>query len=200
MSVIGVIVLAAGGSTRMGRPKQLLVYRGESLLRRAVRAALEADCGPVLVVLGGAADRVRPELEGLPVTAVHNPLWEQGMGGSVRAGIEQLCRGTAAGAALLMLSDQPGVTWRTLRGLIDAYASGGVDIAASEYDGALGVPALFSAALFPELLQLQGAQGAKKVITAHADIVRAVSFPEGRFDIDTPEEYGRLVNEAASGE
>jgi CTP:molybdopterin cytidylyltransferase MocA len=91
VSDVAAVVLAAGGSTRMGRPKQLLPWRGRSLLWRAADVALEAGCSPVVVVLGAAADRLRPELDGIPVTVVENPDWEQGPGtrsgpGSTRSG------------------------------------------------------------------------------------------------------------------
>src|SRR5437588_10860570 len=109
MSSIGIVILAAGASTRMGTPKQLLRYAGQTLLRRAAETALASQGRPVVVVLGAGSERCRPELEGLPVRIVENPGWEQGMSASLRIGIEALLVGAeeALEAVIFMLCAQP---------------------------------------------------------------------------------------------
>ncbi len=189
---IGVILLAAGGSTRLGSPKQLLTYRGKTLLRRAAETALAADGRPVVAVLGRDAAALRAELAGLDVLAVENPGWERGMGTSVRLGMAAL--GEEAVAVLLMLCDQPLVTAEKLAMLIDAFrqAPGGGIIAAA-YNGTVGVPALFARTYFDELRALPDAAGAKPVLRRHRDNVTAVPLPEAAVDIDTREQHERLT-------
>lgn len=193
---VGIVILAAGASTRLGVAKQLLAFRGRSLLRHTVEEALGAGCGPVVVVLGAHAERLREEIGTLPVRVVVNPRWSEGMGTSIRTGIAAL---TGAGqdgeitAAVLAVCDQPFFSAAIVQELIAAHRRSGQAIAAGTYDGARGVPALFSRALFPELMALDGLEGARRVIQAHSDETLAVPFPEGAFDIDTAEDRARLA-------
>ena len=195
---IGIIVLAAGASSRMGEPKQLLRYEKETLLGRAVRAALETRLGPVVVVLGSQADTMQEEIAALDVKIVVNQYWQEGMGSSIRCGLQaletELNGGT--GAAILMLCDQPFVTSGIIRRLTDAYIARGALVVASEYEAkgekTLGVPALFSRALFPELMALRGAEGAKRVIACNFAKTEVITMPEAAFDIDTPDDYRAL--------
>jgi molybdenum cofactor cytidylyltransferase len=198
MSSIGIIVLAAGASTRLGSPKQLLLYGGKSLLCRAVETALASSCQPVVVVLGAHRQSLASELEGLSVRIVENTEWEQGMGSSIRAGMEALLAEAAdePDAVLLMLCDQPQVSAQTLNRLLEAHRSTGHPIVASEYGQTLGVPALFSRALFPELARLTGAEGAKQIIQRYRNRAIGVPCPEALMDIDTLDDYARLREKA----
>ena len=190
MPAVGVILLAAGGSRRLGTPKQLLQdSSGETLIVRAVQTALASACRPVGVVLGAAADTIRPVLDGLPVTVAVNPDWETGMAGSLQVGLAALGN---ADAALVMLCDQPGVTPALLNSLADAYQTTGHALVACEYGGTVGVPALFDRSLFPELLALRGEQGARRVIQSYAGPQSRVPFPEGLSDVDTAADMARL--------
>ncbi len=193
MRAVGLVILAAGASTRLGRPKQLLPYRGRTLLRHAAQVALDSVCRPVVVVLGAWAEQLEPEVRGLPVHVAHNPHWEDGMGASLRAGLRAL-EATISGveAAVVLLCDQPFVSARTIDALVEARHATGRPIIASEYGGALGVPCLFDRALFGELAALQGAEGAKRVIKGHEDDVVGIPFPAGAIDIDTPADYEQL--------
>lgn len=179
----------------MGSPKQILKFRGESLLKRAALAALGAGCRPVIVVTGAHAGLSRVELDGLDVLEVFNPHWETGMASSVRAGVEALLNADAdLTAAVLMLCDQPHVTADIISGLIAAHrAAGSLPLVASTYGGSFGVPALFGRALFAELAQLQGAAGARQVIKRHASEAHFLSFPNGEVDVDTPDDFLRLT-------
>src|SRR5688500_16238838 len=136
---IGAVLLAAGGSSRMGRPKQTLIVEGESLLRRAARAALGCPCRPVIAVLGANAEVSHHALAGLEVIEVFNPDWETGMGSSVSAGVRHLIEiEPMIDAAVLLLCDQPFVTADVLARLVGAYRSSGRPIVASRYGDSFG--------------------------------------------------------------
>jgi molybdenum cofactor cytidylyltransferase len=187
------VVLAAGASTRLGQPKQLVAFEGESLLRRTARLAFEADCSPVCVVLGFESERMRPELAGFPAQIVVNPGWQDGMGSSLRCGMETLrVADPEPDAVLLLVCDQPRLTASHLRELLAnhqaGHKAGEITITASVYARRAGVPAVFSSKVFPELLVSVGDRGARDVIQAHAAEVRSISWPAGAFDLDRPED------------
>lgn len=190
---VGAVILAAGGSTRMGRPKQLLEFGGETMLRRAASVALKAGCRPVVVVTGADAAASRKALRGLEVREAENQQWESGISSSVRVGIEAVVTANPRTAAVvLMLCDQPFVTREIIARLVAAHLETGRSIVASRYGGSYGVPALFGKAHFAELTTLEGDAGAKQVIQKHLPKVHLLSFPEGEIDIDTPDDLARL--------
>jgi CTP:molybdopterin cytidylyltransferase MocA/quercetin dioxygenase-like cupin family protein len=192
---IGAIILAAGSSSRMGSPKQVLKFEGKSLLRRAALAASDAGCRPVVVVLGSQHEEIRPELKGLDLCEVLNESWETGMASSIRVGVEALLQDDSdTAASIILLCDQPHVTAYVLSALASSYRATSQPIIASAYSGSFGVPALFERSLFYELTQLKGAAGAKDVIKRHASEAHFIPFPEGDVDVDTPEEYVRLIS------
>jgi molybdenum cofactor cytidylyltransferase len=178
----------------MGSPKQMLQFQGESLLRRAALAALGAQCRPIIVVTGANAELSRRELDGLDVREVLNTRWETGMASSIRAGVEGLLSVVPdAVAAVFMLCDQPYVTAEDISGLINAHHATGSTVVASTYGGSFGAPALFSRAVFDELARLEGAAGAKQVIKRHAAEAHFLPFPGGEVDVDTPDDFSRLI-------
>jgi molybdenum cofactor cytidylyltransferase len=188
-----IVILAAGESARMGVPKQLLAYRGKSLLRHAIDTALQIPGAPIVVVLGAHAGQIRAEIADSRVAVVENPGWREGMGGSLRTGLgASLAAQPALSAVLFLVCDQPLLSTTALEALIATHERTGCAVAASEYDGTLGVPALFSRTLFPELLALAGAAGAKEIIRRHREQAIAVPFHAGAIDIDTPADYSRL--------
>ena len=190
---IGAVILAAGASTRMGVPKQLLEFGGETMLRRAASVALKAGCRPVVVVTGADAAASRKALRGLDVREAENQQWESGISSSVRVGIEALVTANPQIAAVvLMLCDQPFVTREIITRLVAAHRETGRSIVASRYGGSYGVPALFDKIHFAELTTLKGDVGAKRVIQTHLPTVHLVPFPEGEIDIDTPDDLARL--------
>lgn len=186
---VGAVVLAAGGSSRLGRPKQLLVHEGRTLVRRAAGTAVAAGCEPVVVVLGAHREAVAAELAGLPVRTVDNPEWQAGMGHSLRVGVRAL---PEVDAVLVLLCDQLRVDSTHLKALVDTFARTRSPIVASGYEGARGVPALFSRALRPELEALEADQGARKVLVREPSRVVEVPFPGGSEDVDTAADLSRL--------
>jgi len=191
---IGIVLLAAGASIRMGTAKQQLLLDGEPLLWHAAQAALHAAVTHTVVVLGAQEAAHRAMLESLPVDVMYNPDWEKGMGNSLKTGMHRLLRiAPQTDAALIMVCDQPGVTAHYLNSIILKHSMTNAPVIASHYAGTAGVPALFAKKLFPELMALDDKQGAKKVIQHHHDITTTIDFPEGAVDIDTPEDYRRLA-------
>ncbi len=187
---VAIIILAAGASTRMGTPKQLLVYRGRSLLRHITEIAVDSICQPVVVVLGANAEKIRSQVSQLPIQVVENLQWTEGMSASIRVGIQLLnSLPDNIEAVVLALCDQPFLSTQIINQLVEAYRSTRKPLIASEYAGTLGVPALFDRCLFPELIALKEAEGAKQIIKKYTDNIFRFPFPEGAIDIDTPKEY-----------
>ncbi|HYY97031.1 MAG TPA: nucleotidyltransferase family protein [Pyrinomonadaceae bacterium] len=192
---VGIIVLAAGASSRMGEPKQLLRHEGETLLGRAVRVALGTRCRPLVVVLGSDSDEMLGEAAAAEARVVVNEAWAEGMASSIRRGLLELEASAPAGveAAVLTLCDQPFVSAEILERLVDVYRRQQATLVASEYESGgervRGVPALFGRLLFPELMELRGAEGARRVIARHSASCSTIRVPEAAFDIDTPKDY-----------
>lgn len=193
MATCGIILLAAGASTRMGQVKQLLNYQGESLLQHSVQCAVASSAQPVIAVIGAHADEVQQALKQSPVHTVLNEQWSEGMASSIRRGLSALLKlSPSIDAAILMVCDQPFLSPSLLNDLINKHAETGKAIVASAYAATLGTPALFHKSYFPLLLELNGNEGAKKIIFQHGDDVTTVPFPSGQIDIDTPQDYEAL--------
>lgn len=194
MRNVGAIILAAGGSGRFGRPKQLLVFRGESLVRRAARGATEA-CGPrVVVVVGDTRTLIEAELRESAASVVENPEWRSGLGTSIRCGLQRLIASTPElDAVVLLACDQPFVDARTIAALVAEQATSGKAIVASSYANTLGIPALFDRSCFEALRTLPDDSGAKALIESRRANVAEVEFEQGAIDIDTPADFERLT-------
>ena len=196
---VAAVILAAGGSSRTpdGR-NELLMYRGKSLLRRTVDVAIDAGCRPVTVVIGAFADQMREELAGIDVDIIENPRWQLGMGTSVKAGVAAVAVDDDVDGVLLLVCDQPGLRSDVMRELVDVWSRSGLTIAAADYGASLGVPAVFSRALLPDLLALSDANGAKRLIDHNRDRVAVVPFPRKATNIDTPDDAAKLETEAVN--
>lgn len=181
------MVLAAGAATRMGRLKQLLPYRGSTLVEHAAEEALAAGFDPVVVVVGAEAASVRATLTERPVRVVENSAWHLGMGSSIQAGMEVLLN---AEAVCILLADQPFVEARHLREMQKLFTESGVLAVGAEYKGMLGVPAFFKRELFRELQSLEPTTGARALLRRYA-----VAYPlaEAAVDVDTPEDFAKLM-------
>ncbi len=189
---IGVILLAAGAGARLGEPKQLLKFQGETLLRRQAKIALAASVRAV-VTLGSRIEILRKEVEDLPIEIVENKNWETGMSGSIRVGLEKLIDDERLKAVIVMVCDQPFVNETLLEKLIAGFQETDAPIVACAYQNALGVPALFHRKLFPELLALDEQTGAKSLLRKYAAQAETIAFPEGAFDVDTQADYENLI-------
>ncbi|MEP6769223.1 MAG: nucleotidyltransferase family protein [Acidobacteriota bacterium] len=193
--VTAAVILAAGRSSRMGRSKALLPWRGSTMLRSVAQEALASRAARVAVVLGFDGDSARGALDGLPVRIVENRDWESGLGSSLAAGIEAIADEIpVASAAVILLADQPLVTAATIDRLIATRESSGRPLVASLHGSELGVPALFASAYFGALRSLSGDHGAREILRAHAAEAASLDLPEARFDVDTPEDYERLAS------
>jgi molybdenum cofactor cytidylyltransferase len=204
MRNIGAVILAAGGSSRLGKAKQLLMFRGETLIQRAVRAVVEAGCHPVIVVAGDLGDSIRSNLDirdsrissssalenRVRPIVVENAAWQRGLGTSIRCGLQEI--GRSADAVVLVTCDQPLVEGNVIAQLIAAQQKTGKPIVASRYADTLGVPALFERSYFEALLALPDDSGAKKLIEEQPDDVASIPFEDGAVDVDTPEDFERL--------
>ena len=196
MRDVGAVILAAGGSSRLGQPKQLLSFQGESLLRRAVRSALKAGCTCVTVVAGDARDRIEIELRGTPAAIVENLEWQRGIGTSVRCGLRHLLSSRPEiDAVVLLACDQPFLDAGVIASLIARQESSGKPIVASSYAGTLGIPAVFHRSCFESLLALPDDSGAKMLIESRSGDVAQVEFEKGALDIDTPHDFERMRTE-----
>ncbi|MEH1913228.1 nucleotidyltransferase family protein [Nostoc sp.] len=194
-STIAIMILAAGASTRMGTPKQLLLYQGRSFLKCITEIAIASVCQPVVVVLGANAEQIHPHIKQLPVRVVKNSDWACGMSTSIKSGIELLNNlPQKIEAVVITLCDQPFVSPQIINQLVDTYYSTKKPIIACEYGNTLGVPALFSQTFFSELATLKETSGAKKVINNNLNEVFSIPFPLGDIDIDTPKDYEQLLS------
>ena len=191
---VAAVILAAGGSQRMGQPKQLLPFREQTLLRRAVETALASICRPILVVIGAHAELMSLELRSLPVLIAYNPEWESGIGSSLRVAIQTLSAIEAVEGVVITLSDQPLVTGDALNTIVEAHYQTGKDIVASEYADTHGVPLFIGKRFFEEIAALAGTEGAKRVIDRHLEAMTTVPLVEAAFDVDTPHDYERLTS------
>jgi molybdenum cofactor cytidylyltransferase len=188
-----IVILAAGSSSRFGSPKQNVNYKGETLLQLAIKNAL-AVSETVLVILGANREFIEHSIKDQPVDILYNSDWTEGMASSIRLAVDKLQSDyLQITSVLLMLCDQPYADKAILQQLVAAAAENESGIIASAYNDTLGAPVLFKAKYFPYLLALKGQEGAKKLILQHADDVRSVPFPSGGVDIDTIEDYEKLV-------
>lgn len=194
LSAYAIIILAAGNSSRLGEPKQLLQYQGKTLIRNITEAAIAVKSAAVIVVTGSNAPLIKDELQSLSFHAVHNSHWETGMASSIVAGVTELInKHPNIAGAIFAVSDQPFVNVDLFNSLIDKALEQNHGIVASEYDNTFGTPVLFSNQYFPALLTLSGAEGAKKLVKKFADHATSIPFPLGSVDIDTQADYQKLL-------
>jgi CTP:molybdopterin cytidylyltransferase MocA len=191
---IGALVLAAGASTRLGSPKQLIVHEGVPLVRRAAIATADAGANPVVVVLGANASLIEPALRGLAsVTTVVNADWANGMSSSLATGLRALGDAIEYDAVLITLADQPFVDAGALKRLIAAFDNEH-RIVSSAYNGVIGVPAVFAREYVADLMQLEGDSGAGQWLRRRSGEVTSIPLDAGAVDIDTPADETRLLS------
>ncbi len=194
----GLVILAAGESSRLGEPKQKKFFKGKSLLQRAVETGLQSKCSPVILILGAHFSEmqaeIQSEVETGKIITYENTNWEEGIASSIRSGIEALQETTpSVSGVIIMVSDQPFVDSDLLNEMINKQETTGKGIIACSYKNTLGVPVLFDKEFFPKLLSLKGQEGAKNIILKNEDSVAHIEFPLGSFDIDTIADYKALT-------
>lgn len=187
------IILAAGGSKRMGQPKLLLEWHGAPLIHWVARTALAAGCSPLIVVTGANADAVTHSLAGLPVVLTHNPSWEQGQSTSVRTGVNALP--PEIDAAIIFLADQPQIPASVVQELMRNFREDDppTPILITTYSGQRGNPVLFDRALFQPLAMLEGDAGARSIFTQYPVHLIPFDDPDLLLDVDSPKDYQRLM-------
>lgn len=192
---VAAIVLAAGASQRMSQPKQLLPWGrdGQPMLRHVVQNALAAPVDEVIVVLGHAAERIAPVLEGLPVRIAINTAWAEGLSTSIHAGLDAL--DPAIEAALFVLADQPGLPTEHMAALVARFRRTRTPVVVTALGERRGAPALFARPLFDELRTVQGDQGGRALIVRHSDVAATVELFNAALlaDIDTFDDYAALI-------
>ena len=186
--MIAALVLAAGASKRLGRPKQLIELDGRTLVERTATACLEGGCSPVVVTVGHAADDVRRALAGTAVTIIDSVGWREGIAASIRAGLAAV--GERSQAVVLAVCDQPALSSAVIRRLVEAWDGDPKGRVACAYAGILGVPVLFARGWFEELARLRGERGAQALLAFECERVRRIDWQAGERDIDRVEDAG----------
>lgn len=183
---IGVIILAAGSSSRLGYPKQLVKFKEKSLLQHSIDLAEAIGFDTNILVLGSKAEKIRKEIDPKNFKVVLNENWEEGMGTSISKGASEAVKiGEQLEHILIILSDQPLVTKDKIEELIKVHLNSHKQATFSEYTGDIGVPAIFSRELFSELIKLNGIQGAKKLLYNKDIRFETIKIEKGNFDVDT---------------
>jgi molybdenum cofactor cytidylyltransferase len=195
MHLPGIVILAAGSSTRLGQPKQLLEFQGTNLIQHIVQTAVTAVNKPVVVILGANCNLIRSQLTGLPVHIVYNPDWSQGMTSSIRKGLMALLYFSPdTEGVIFAVCDQPYITPDLFLEMISVGTNSQKPIVACLYNNVAGTPVLFKRGYFDVLLALKDNEGARKIIQSHPESVETIPFPLGTFDVDTMQDYEALQN------
>ncbi|MBN3519208.1 nucleotidyltransferase family protein [Algoriphagus lutimaris] len=181
----GIIILAAGESSRLGYPKQIARYKDKTLLQYAIDAANGSKADKKVLVLGAFKDEIKKTFPGASIANIPNPNWKEGMSSTLIRGLEYLQKIDPVDQVIVMLCDQPFVDAKLINKLIATQEKTGKGIIASGYSKTFGVPILFGMAYFDELMSLTGDEGAKKIAVAHEDDLEIVPFPKGKTDVDT---------------
>ncbi len=191
----GILIVAAGQSKRLGAPKQLLTFEGETLINRLIGLVKNSTSFPITLVLGANAKAIEDQLTETELTIVLNNEWEEGMASSIRTGITHILKqGSTTEGIMILVCDQPFLTEDHIKNLFEIQQSSGLPLAACYYAGVIGTPALFHQSIFPELLELKGDIGAKSIIKKRESEVAKLHFDKGVIDIDTMEDYQQLIS------
>lgn len=194
MNRVAAVIVAAGSSSRLGQPKQLLTIDGESMLERAIRVAHEGGASPVFVVLGAHRGVIEKRVNLAAARIVVNDEWEEGLASSIRAGVNAVeTEAPDAPGVLLMTCDQPRLTADHLRRMMDEFkAHAGANAIASNYAGTRGIPAVFPRQAMADLSALRGDKGARGLLAQPPWPVTEIPFEGGEVDIDRPEDLAQL--------
>jgi molybdenum cofactor cytidylyltransferase len=187
------LILAAGSSSRMGRPKQFLKIDNETLIRKTVNVTINAGAAKTIVVSGLDHELIKKELGSLPTQVIVNPHSELGMGSSIKYGVDHIIKNYPdLEGAVIMVCDQPLLSHFHLSKIISEHQTTQSSIVASFYSGKNGVPVFFHRSMYEKLLTIKDQQGARNVIDQNSALVKSIDFPEGSIDIDTPEDWEKF--------
>ena len=190
---IGAVILAAGSSSRLGRPKQLVEYKGKTLLQHTIDCVTDIGFNPSVLVLGANRDKILEQTEAQSITVSRNSKWAEGIASSIRYGLgESLKLNPSLQHILYLLSDQPYVNTDLLKKIVNSHLNGSHVITACTYKNNIGIPALFDRKYFTDLTALKGDIGAKNIMIEHRDRVHTIPFDAGAFDVDTEEDVSKL--------
>lgn len=193
-----IVILAAGESSRLGRPKQLLAFGGKTLIAQSVDEALKAGL-LTIVVTGANAEQVSAAIANRDIVIVHNRDWPSGMASGIKAGVEKaLEMALELQCIITTVCDQPFVSAALFNSLYNEQAKTGKGIVGCAYAGTTGTPVLFTQNYFLHLLNLGGDRGAKGLLKKFADDVATIPFEQGAVDIDTEKDYRQLLSSQGS--
>jgi Uncharacterized MobA-related protein len=188
-----ILIVAAGNSSRLGEPKQLLKYNGKTLLRNVVEEAIKVS-DSVIVVTGSGHSQISKEIENIEVNIIENVKWNEGMGSSIKMGITQLVNEFPdVQNIIISVCDQPFIEASVFSNLIQMQKDSQKGIVAAKYSETLGTPVLFTKKYFAELLKLSGREGAKKMLQKFKNDIAEINFEKGAIDIDTQSDYQKLM-------
>jgi molybdenum cofactor cytidylyltransferase len=193
-----VVIIAAGESKRLGSPKQLLLLDKDTMLNRLIKMVQKAVDFPIYLVLGAYAEKIKAQLPNTNLNIVENNEWQEGMGSSIRIGVQTVIdSANKHDGVLILVCDQPHLSEVAIKDLMALQAIKNTAITASFYANIAGTPALFHQSVFSDLLALKGDQGAKRIIQESDQELAKLQFEMGVLDIDTPENYQQLLKQGS---
>jgi len=196
MNNTGIIILAAGRSSRFGKTKQLLNFNGKTLLQHVIEEATKAGASPIVVITGANASEVSASITDKKINTVFNKDWSEGMASGIVMGVIKINElDSSIEKIIIAVCDQPFVTAAIFEQLDQLQKKSGKHIVASGYSNTVGTPVLFTRKYFDQLLGLKGDTGAKKILETYRDDVATIEFPQGNIDIDTQKDYEKLMDE-----
>jgi len=190
---LAILILGAGGSSRLGQAKQLLSFGVSTMLNRIVDVALQSKVGNIYLVLGASYDEVKASIKDTSVHVIHNKNWEKGLSTSIVAGVNEILQqAPSTQGILIMLGDQILILPTHINQVVQVFLAEKCDIVYADYKSDYGPPAIFGIKTFNELLSLEMDQGAKKIIKSGMYKIKSVNIPEGKYDIDTTSDYEQI--------
>lgn len=191
---IAFVILAAGESKRMGNIKQLLQWRNKSLINHIIDKSFDSLADKTFVVLGANANKIQNIFKDKPVQTIYNHNWKNGLGSSISAATNHIKQQKVTYSGILFsLVDQPLINTEHFNNLIERFYSGEKGIVATNYEGNIGVPAIFSRSYFNKLIQLDKSDGAKIIIYAHRNDTATILSDHDYVDLDTPEDFANFL-------
>lgn len=194
MNNTGIIILAAGNSTRFGSAKQLLIYNNKTLLQHVIDEATATRAQPIVVVTGSHSEAVSASITSKTAEVIFNKDWKEGIASGIAAGVKKvMALNNKIENVIIAVCDQPFISSSLFKQLYQTRKDNPQHIAASAYAGTIGTPVLFTQKYFDALMNLKGDEGARKIILAHKEDVATVDFQKGNLDIDTKADFEKLL-------